>query len=207
MVFCSSCGKELDPNSKFCLNCGAAVTPSVLPQNEAPRPRKRSHLKRNIAIVVVLLIVVVISAPALFILSTWQSSLSSPVNQVTQVSSSLQYDVTIYFSNQVASSIGSYNQPAAGDEYLIVTLNIQDIDAQTFDVSPLYFYVIVNNAKYSYDASTFALSNPLKSVQLLPGGSTSGSVAFEVPANGESSYTITYEPIVANSANINWVSS
>jgi len=202
LVFCSNCGRELAGGAKFCLNCGAPVTPSVLPQSTTvSRPARKREPGRNIAFFVVVLILMV-GAAVIF------PRIYSPGTQTAEEvqSSTMQYDVTVYYSNQVASSIGAYNQPTAGNEFLIVTLNIQDFDAPTFDVNVLYFHLIANNVKYDYDAATFSLSNPLKAVQLLPGGSTSGSIAFQVP-NTVSDYTITYEPWVTNPATINWVPS
>ena len=34
MAYCSSCGKELQPNAKFCTSCGTPVTQNVNPQQQ-----------------------------------------------------------------------------------------------------------------------------------------------------------------------------
>ncbi len=65
MPFCSRCGRELLPNSKFCMHCGTSINAPIPPPPAIPpSPAKPSHINRNIAIVVIFIIVVGIFAAA-----------------------------------------------------------------------------------------------------------------------------------------------
>jgi hypothetical protein len=175
-------------------------------------------MKRNlVTIVIVLLLLIGIGAsykPSETSQSSTQSLMSTseigqsntqPVisTSATIPSSTVQYDAVITYSEKYVNSIGSLN-PSKGDEYLILTLTIQDNNIANMSISPLYFHVIINNAKYDYDSTTYSLPDPLKSVELFPKGTTSGSITFEIPI-GTTSYEPTYESWFASESSINWV--
>jgi len=70
MRYCQSCGHVLPDESRYCLNCGAAVLgPATTPQQtEAGQiqvgPGHGSHIVRNVAVVVAILLVAVLAVGA-----------------------------------------------------------------------------------------------------------------------------------------------
>jgi phage shock protein C len=52
-MFCPQCGKQVDPNSRFCPSCGATISSAPPPQAGVPYPRTgqltRSRENRMIA--------------------------------------------------------------------------------------------------------------------------------------------------------------
>jgi hypothetical protein len=69
----------------------------------------------------------------------------------------------------------------SGYFYLIQDYTIVNHGYKTFTVSLPDFYVIVDNVKYDYDASTYSIESGLKRVELLDGGTTSGKIVFAIP--------------------------
>jgi hypothetical protein len=69
----------------------------------------------------------------------------------------------------------------SGYFYLIQDYTIENHGYKTFTVNLFDFYVIVDNVKYDYDASTYSIKSGLKRVELLDGGTTSGKVVFAIP--------------------------
>ncbi len=59
MSFCSRCGKNIPTNAKYCMHC-STTTSAPLPSKPitTSEPKKESHIKRNILIVVTLILVI-----------------------------------------------------------------------------------------------------------------------------------------------------
>jgi hypothetical protein len=55
MVLCPKCKREVMPEAKFCISCGASV--STIP-SESDARSKKSYLRRNIVIAVVLILII-----------------------------------------------------------------------------------------------------------------------------------------------------
>jgi len=196
---------------KFCPSCGVQTVPAGVPPVAVTTPTpKPSHMKRNLVVIgIVILLLLAIGASYKPSENNQPSTSSSEISQsntqpvMTSSSATVQYDAVITYSEKYANSIGIL-KPSSGDEYLILTLSIQDNNIENMSISPLYFHVVINNVKYDYDSSTFLLPDPLKNVELFPKGTTTGSIAFEVPI-GTTNYQPTYQPWFAPESSINWV--
>ena len=70
---------------------------------------------------------------------------------------------------------------ASGYYYLITEFTIENHGYKTFTVSLPNFFVIIDNVKYNYDASTYSIESGLRRVELLDGGTTSGKIVFAIP--------------------------
>jgi hypothetical protein len=82
----------------------------------------------------------------------------------------------------------------SGYDFLILNYTIKNHGYDSFKMYLSDFYIIVNNVKYDYDASTFSIIGGLRSgVELLDGGSTSGKVVFEIPETKHVEYSWGYE--------------
>ena len=82
----------------------------------------------------------------------------------------------------------------SGYTFLILNYTIENHGYDSFKMYLSDFYIIVNNVKYDYDASTFSIIGGLRSgVELLDGGSTSGKVVFEIPETKHVKYRDGYE--------------
>jgi uncharacterized membrane protein YvbJ len=55
MLFCPKCKREVTPEAKFCISCGARVSTI---QSEPDEQSKKSYLRRNIVIAVVLILII-----------------------------------------------------------------------------------------------------------------------------------------------------
>lgn len=67
MNFCGACGKSLGPADRFCVACGEPTTPTVpvipptnnaaepvsIPPHPTPSPQRRSHIIRNITLILI----------------------------------------------------------------------------------------------------------------------------------------------------------
>ena len=64
MAFCPNCGKEVPPEATFCPSCGHNLqTRQPIPPQVAPQqPPKKSHLKRNILIVIGVIFLLILVA-------------------------------------------------------------------------------------------------------------------------------------------------
>lgn len=114
--------------------------------------------------------------------------------------------VVITFSSTTMTQIGTgilADKPEAGHVYLVLDLSIENQGYDSFSASPFYFYLVINNVKYS-TALVFNLENELMSVDVLDGGRVTGKLAFEVPLEAVTrGYQITYEGF--ETYNIEWV--
>ncbi len=102
--------------------------------------------------------------------------------------------VIINYSATKRNAIGMYDEAPRGKVYLIVSMNITNRGYDQVNTNPNYFYVIYDNVKYDIAVQTYSLSldNKLDSVDLLDGGSTKGSIVFEVPSNIDN-YQLQYD--------------
>lgn len=92
--------------------------------------------------------------------------------------------VNIDYTSRKTKSIG-YSEPQSGKVFLIVTFKIENKGYHKFSTNPYYFKMLSNNIEYDYASSTYNLDDKLEDIQLLDGGITQGSVAFEVPSTVE----------------------
>lgn len=182
-------------------SCGNSINPSAT-QVAVSTPPKIAHTKRNVLVVAVVLLLIIIVAGASYRPSVETVNQSSPTVVQTTNTPETQYDVVINFTERFDTSI-DYSKASEGYTYLIVTLEIHNNVDTTFNTNPLDFYVTTNNVKYTLDFATYSLPDALKAVEVLKGGTVSGSIAFQVPKTS-TDYQLYYEaPFTSQS--INWV--
>ena len=80
-----------------------------------------------------------------------------------------------------------------GYSFLIQNFVIENHGYKSFTVELFDFYIIVDNVKYNYDASTYSIPGGFRSVELLDGGKTSGKVVFAIPETEHVEYSRGYE--------------
>lgn len=84
------------------------------------------------------------------------------------------------------SSGYSYDEkPNSGRVFLEVTMTVKNNGYVSFNTNPNYFYVTVDQIKYSYDASTFLLDK-WETVDVLDGGTFTGTLVFQIPSTATS---------------------
>lgn len=203
LPFCTTCGKPIPVDVKFCPSCGAPTTPSAVSKVPVTsQPVKASHTKRNVLVIVVVFLLILIVAGASYRPSPKTSSGNSTGLQ-TATTPEHQYDAVIRYTEKYQESI-EISDAKPGYIYLILTMQIQNNIDRALTSGPSYFYVTTNNVKYDYSGATFWLTDELSCCpELQKDGVISGSVAFEVPV-GTTIYTPSYEaPFI--SWDINWI--
>lgn len=109
---------------------------------------------------------------------------AQPKNQkeitISSSSSTQPYLLVIGNSPSTSGTIAA----SAGKEFVVVEATITNNGYDKFAVNPYSFTVTINRVKYDIDAvHTFMVGNKLDSVELLDGGSTTGSIVFEIPSD------------------------
>lgn len=117
-------------------------------------------------------------------------------SSITSTGNSNSNQIIISYSanktDYIVSSLGSVSMPQEGKIFLVVTTKIENRGYGEFSTSPLFFKIISNSIEYGISPYSYSLEDKLDSVKLLNGGSTQGSVAFEVPSDIEN-YQFKYD--------------
>ncbi len=100
--------------------------------------------------------------------------------------------IVITYSDRTTDSLGDFSKPKAGNTFLVVTMTIKNNGYDKFGTNQLYFSVVTNNVKRDSSFDSGMLTDKLDLVDLLDGGSTTGSLAFEVPT-GTTDYKLQYK--------------
>jgi hypothetical protein len=201
LPFCTKCGKLLPADVRFCPSCGTPTAPLNAPEGVATPQVKVSHTKRNIALAVALLLLILVLAGAAYKPSPETTGQNSPTI-VQTTTPGKQYDAVIRYTERYDKTI-DFAEASQGNTFLVVTLEIHNNIDQAFSTNPYHFYIIASSVKYDLDSATYLLPDPLQSVEVLKGGTVTGSIAFQVPAL-TSSYELFYEAPFT-SFDINWI--
>lgn len=102
-----------------------------------------------------------------------------------------QKNIIISYSAKKINSLGEFTEAPSGKVFLVITMNIENHGYKEFSTNPFFFKVISNNVKYDTSGYSFTIDDKLDSVDLLDGGSTKGSLVFEVPS-GIGNYQLQY---------------
>ncbi len=211
MPLCPNCGAQLRDGAKFCEACGqpfTGATSSVVRQNGSKMSKKWVAVGLIMGLVLGMLIFIPLGAR--YGAPAQQQTLVAYVtrNVVQQVTVFVTQTITqggfsttsvvgpyvvIRYSGKAVSSI-SFSNPAAGNIFLVVSMQIENHGYDRFPVSWSYFYVIIGNHQYTYSSSTFSLADELSSSDVLNGLTVTGSIAYEVPAN-YGAFNLLYKPI------------
>lgn len=146
------------------------------------------------------MVILVAGVAVLGCVSSTPSSLDQPFSPSP---SETARRIIIGYSSTTTQRIGEWSEAEPGYVYLVLDLHIENQGYDSFSTNPLFFYVVVNNVKYSA-AFVMGLESELKAVDLLDRGKTAGEIAFEVPPEVSSAgYQIGYEAF--RKYNIEWV--
>lgn len=128
---------------------------------------------------------------------------NSTVNSVVSGNDSKEYKVgeTVKLSNHELtvmsvqrnySTGNSYIAPASGNEFIKVSVKLENKTDGTINVNPYDFKVQDSNGTLGFPKSaTFTLNDKFDTAQLAPNGSKTGSLVFEVP-KGDNNLTLVY---------------
>jgi hypothetical protein len=104
-----------------------------------------------------------------------------------------------------ASSIGDFNRPSEGNQYLIFDLTIANNGYKNgFHVNPNDLKVSVNKIRYNYDWATPSIKDPgyppMTDCVVEDGGVLPASIAFEVPrsSSGNFQYSVSWEEFLSS---------
>ena len=204
MPFCTRCGASVPVDVRFCTSCGTPITQSGAPQVAVSKQHvKVSHTKRNIVVVAAVLLLLLLALAGAVYKPSPETGTQTTPTVVQTTSPEKQYDVLIRYTESYRKSI-DYIEAGQGNTFLVVTLEIHNNVDQSFDTDPSNFYLIASSVKYTHDFSaTDYLPDTLRSVEVLKGGTVTGSIAFDVPVL-TTSYQLFYEAPFT-SFDINWV--
>jgi len=203
LPFCTTCGKPIPIDVRFCPSCGA-LTSAASKVAVTGTSVKVSHTKRNILVVGAILLLILLVAGVSYKPSPETGTASdNSTSSETSIIPQQQYDAVIRYTERHQTSVG-ISDAKPGYTFLVLTMQIHNNIDRGLNIGPSYFYVTTNNVKYDYSVATVWLSDELSCCpQLQKDGDISGSVAFEVPV-GTTVYTPSYEALFT-SWNIGWV--
>ena len=106
-------------------------------------------------------------------------------NTVYAVGEAASIDGCNMVVNAVTKSNGTeYDTPKSGNEYVIVSITISNSGKSNLDYNPFYFKMQNSQGQITdMSFTTVDQDTTLSSGELAPGGSVTGTIAFEQPAN------------------------
>ncbi len=116
--------------------------------------------------------------------------------------------INIEYSHKVNDYVGMREWgSSSGMTYLFVTMTIENHGYKSFSVNPHNWKIEINNIQYNHHWITHDLNNRFSTQNIMNGGKLTGSIAFEIPKNGDDpnnyQYSIIYDKIF-NEYNIKW---
>ena len=205
-MYCQKCGKQIADGSEYCPECGASTVqpatgasgrpmqPSFSSVSSTSQPKKKkTGLWIALGIVAVIIIAVAVSGgkgsssmPASA--GATASGTAQPkagMDKVYAVSEAASVDGCNMVVNGVTKSNGTeYDTPQSGNEYVIVNVTISNSGKENLAYNPFYFKM--QNSQGQITDMSFSSINQdtaLNSGELAPGGTVTGTVVFEQPAN------------------------
>ncbi len=219
-MFCQKCGTQNSDDDKFCSKCGNDLKSTVkvekkgimskLGQMGIPGFRSGKTWKMTIAtFVYVMFILAIIYGSSNKPSSDGEASINTPQIS-TPISTKIptpiptpiptiksDEKITIKFSSKMTNNIGEYSQASPGKRFLIVTMTIDNKGYESINTNPNYFNVVVDKIKYDYTSETYSLTDKLDTIDILNGGTITGSIAFLVPT-GTTQYKFSYDQPFSN---------
>lgn len=208
---CPNCGKEQSNGATFCADCntslnapnapvqGNAQYVQQQPMQTGPAPKKK---KTGRIIALIVAAVVVLGVISLIFGGGDENTDDAKEppkasNSASQSASNDNAEKTSYAINEPAShddaeitvtkversAGGNYDKPKEGMEFVIVTIQIKNIgDKDNLSYNP-YGYKMKNSQGQIVDSAITLVNSDtsLSSGELAPGGTISGTIAFEQP--------------------------
>lgn len=218
-MYCKNCGKEIDDKAEICMGCGVRIVPSKredigitnrLGKIGIPGFRSGKKWKMAVAILgyfwIFVILLAMISGPdnntsgnkgQYDNVAPEKAKIDMPVPTVDSK------QITISYKTTTTDKIGEYSVAPEGKVFLIVTMTIENNGYPELNTNPNYFNVMINNIKYTYDTVTYSLSDKLDTVDIMNGGTLTGSIAFTIP-DGTREFQLKYD-MVFKDYNIKYV--
>lgn len=214
---CTKCGTEYE--TKFCPNCGMTTEeqlpkPNILPNN-APK-KKTGCLKIGLIVIGVIFLLAIIgsifgnkstnngsssvASKQSETISNSKPTENAPESKPTEtiktefgINEPATYKNTkLTVTNVEKSAGGDFDKPKDGMEYVIVTVEYENIGDDRISYNPFDFEM--KNSQGQINESTFSTINSdtaLSSGDLASGGKVSGTIAFQEPV-GDTELVLTY---------------
>jgi len=126
-----------------------------------------------------------------------QQTTTTTESTTTTVAQNIAISYSGTIKNEIDYTMGDYPytaQPNSGKTFLVVNMAIKNNGYDKFNTNPYYFHVAVNNIQYDYDSNTYYLADKLDSVDVLNGGTLTGSLVFQIPTSVASApFNLTYD--------------
>ena len=198
---CPNCGAPRFEGSDSCQYCGTAFESDAAPTVVI----QKTTVKKNTAGCLLLLIILAVSVIAVFV-----PVFSSQITKAKQEATVKAYTDKTYAIGEAAAYQGleitltkvetsegtKFSKPKAGQEFVIATVQIRNTGSETVSYNPLYFKMKNSQGQITrYTITAVNMDTYLSSGDLAPGGSVSGTVAFEEPL-GDENLTLQYQDIV-----------
>ena len=95
-----------------------------------------------------------------------------------------------------------YSKPASGKEFVKVTVTIKNVSNSNISLSPFDFKIQDSNgSQESLAGESYSLDDQLNSAELIPQGTKTGSMIFEVPKD-DAGLKLIYKPNAFNDKQI-----
>jgi len=109
---------------------------------------------------------------------------SEPVKTEFYLNELVEIGDLIISLNSVEKSMGvEYFEPEEGNKYVILDLTFHNVGEETYTLSSMLGFELVDNDQYTYDTSWSAPTKGSLDGTILPGQKLRGQVGFEIPEN------------------------
>lgn len=162
------------------------------PPPQAPVPKKSSGTAKGcliaaaivgaIVIIVVVLLVVVTGLGIHKAVKEVEKALKQNVVNVAVGQAGQSGPLAVKVNGWKPSPGDDLSKPGAGNQYIVVDLEIRNTGTSTRSVSTLVEMSIRTPSGYKYDLASYFPDPKFPDGDILPGQAASGNVAFEVPA-------------------------
>lgn len=195
--FCSNCGKELEDNVSFCLNCGVMVGNTHTDNNNKTKKEKKKGLPTWAIVLIVvgcftilpLILVTIIAVTAFSVIgdSGFESFIEESIVQRGSIGDTLRTEQLKITLTEVLKydSIGNdeyfVEKPAEGKEFLVFFFNVENI---SYESQYIYHYDFSGYVD-GYSTSVKHIYNNIDDIEnlavdLAPGMKAKGFIVFEV---------------------------
>ena len=187
---------------------GPPVQPSYPePPPQAPVPKKSGGAAKGcliaaaivgaIVIIVIVLLVVVTGLGIHKAVKEVEKNLKQNVVNVAVGQAGRSGTLAVKVNGWKPSSGDDFSKPGAGNQFIVVDLEIQNTGTKTESVSTLAEMSIKTPNGYKYDLAPYFPDPKFPDGDILPGQTARGNVAFEVPAT-IGSMDFVFDPVLGN---------
>lgn len=111
-------------------------------------------------------------------------------------------EVTVVSVERNYNTGNQYQTPKDGEEFVKISINIKNVSNKNISVNPLEFKIQSSDgALESPNYNTYSLDDQFESAELVPEGTRSGSIIFEVPKD-DANLKLVYTPSILSAKSI-----